>query len=61
MRIRFWLQINTKSYLKLQAFDILGKPLMSGYLGGDFIIFRPKLGEILNFEKNKNIINFYYF
>ncbi len=37
-----------------QAFDILGKPLMSGYLGGDFISFRPKVGEILNFEKIKN-------
>jgi hypothetical protein len=33
-----------------QALDIVGEPLMSEYLGGVFINFRPKMGEILNFE-----------
>jgi len=32
-----------------QALDIVGKPLM-GLHRGDFIIFRPRVGEILNFE-----------
>jgi hypothetical protein len=30
--------------------SIVGKPLMSGFLGDDFIIFAPKMGKILNFE-----------
>jgi hypothetical protein len=45
---------STKSKLNIleklgQALDIVEKPLM-GLHRGDFIIFRPRVGEILNFE-----------
>jgi hypothetical protein len=29
---------------------IVGKALTSGFLGGDFVVFRPKVVEIVNFE-----------
>jgi hypothetical protein len=28
---------------------IVQKPLISGILGSDFVLFRPKVGEILNY------------
>jgi hypothetical protein len=28
-----------------QTIGTTGKPLMSGFLGGDFMYFRPKVGE----------------
>jgi hypothetical protein len=31
-------------------FSIVENPFMNGFLGGDFIIFRPKVGEILDFD-----------
>jgi hypothetical protein len=30
--------------------SIVGKPLMSGFLGDDFVILAPRMGKILNFE-----------
>jgi hypothetical protein len=32
-----------------QALDIVGKLLMSGFLGGDFIVSKPKLGGDIEF------------
>jgi hypothetical protein len=32
-----------------EALDIARESLMSGYLGGVFIIFRPKMGEDIEF------------
>lgn len=28
--------------------DVVGKPLMGGFIGCDFVIFRPKVGKTLN-------------
>jgi hypothetical protein len=51
----FGQKVSTKSKSKLlgklrQAILIIEKPWMSGFLEADFVIFRPKLKEILNFE-----------
>ncbi len=32
------------------AFGTIASPWWMGFLGGDFVIFRPKVGKILNFE-----------
>jgi hypothetical protein len=45
---------SSKSKIKLKKlgnfFGIVENPFMNGFLGGDFIIFRPKVGEILDFD-----------
>jgi hypothetical protein len=51
----FCQKVSTKSKSKLlgklrQAILIIEKPFMSGFLEADFVIFRPKSKEVLNFE-----------
>ncbi len=49
-------KIKTKTLGELrQALGIIGKPLCVGFLGGDFINFRPKVWDILNFEKKNSL------
>jgi hypothetical protein len=45
-------KIETKKILGnlKSTLDIIKKPLMNGFFEGDSLLFRPKVGEILNFE-----------
>jgi hypothetical protein len=33
-----------------QTFDVIGKPFIVNFLEGDFVVFRPMVGEILNLK-----------